>query len=716
MKIKCPNCSSSYKIDSSKLSTKGAYAKCSKCANIFFVRKKTESEVAEARKKLESKKREQAKAVTTAQKTTEIKDNDAVAEIQSDPGLPETESADQQAVEQQIDENEISRAEVAQDEEAPDGAEKEARDVTSEESSQIVPETTLGTGEEAQSIAQTRTVEQAPIEHESADSQDDIDALLAANAPPKEPEPPATAEPESADSQDDIDALLAANAPPKEPELPATAEPESADSQDDIDALLAENAPSDKDETPAAADSQDDIDALLAANAPPQEPEPPATDKPESADSQDDIDALLAENAPSDKDETPAAADSQDDIDALLAENAPPKEEEISAPATADGEPEAVVSQDEIDALVDSNASKSDIDDESLIEQEESDIISQDDIDALLSTGEIEDEDEEKPDQDGEEELEIDIEDADEDELEKLLGDDDEDSGEDLFDEEAGEETPSDEDQTLDELIADGEAGDEEDEEEAMLGIPSEQADAKEEDVEPDRPDKPDEPIIPEEVAESKKAAPASFFEKIKEKILILAGPFLKKIPGVSKLAFPRKLPKVSAMIIGSAVALVLALGAGGYWFFYGSSPQQKTVMKVEDEVKNIKAEPDKMDDQALIDDSLVASEDDIKEPEVNLGIFYPVEFDAEISRVMNVDVDLVFENSQQRDQILGRTFYSIVTVENAIGEFFKDKFFQDTMFVQEKLELYLNKELKKAEGLEGLKLVRLGNLTFEEN
>ncbi|HEB70996.1 MAG TPA: hypothetical protein ENI77_00060, partial [Nitrospirae bacterium] len=59
MKIKCPNCSSSYKIDSSKLPTEGVYAKCSNCANIFFVRKRTESEVAQARKKLESKKREE---------------------------------------------------------------------------------------------------------------------------------------------------------------------------------------------------------------------------------------------------------------------------------------------------------------------------------------------------------------------------------------------------------------------------------------------------------------------------------------------------------------------------------------------------------------------------------------------------------------------------------------------------------------------------------
>ncbi|VAX19454.1 hypothetical protein MNBD_NITROSPINAE04-1408, partial [hydrothermal vent metagenome] len=201
MKIKCPNCSSSYKIDSSRLSKEGVYAKCSNCANIFFVRKKTESEVVKARKKLESKKRESAKAVTPAPKTTEIKpDDEPVEDIKSDHGEQEMAPAGQQAIEQRTDEGVISAAHVP----------------------------------------------------ESADSQDDIDALLAENAPAKEEEVAAVADdtPESADSQDDIDALLAENAPAKE-EAPVVDE-ESADSQDDIDALLAENAPAEE-EAPAPA-------------------------------------------------------------------------------------------------------------------------------------------------------------------------------------------------------------------------------------------------------------------------------------------------------------------------------------------------------------------------------------------------------------------------------------------------------------------------------
>ena len=81
----------------------------------------------------------------------------------------------------------------------------------------------------------------------------------------------------------------------------------------------------------------------------------------------------------------------------------------------------------------------------------------------------------------------------------------------------------------------------------------------------------------------------------------------------------------------------------------------------------------------------------------------------------MNAKVDLVCESNEQCNDILGRALFPIVAVENAIGEFFKGKFSQDIMFAQEKLEKYLNEELKKVEGLEGLKLVRLADLTFEE-
>ena len=184
-------------------------------------------------------------------------------------------------------------------------------------------------------------------------SQEDIEKLLAANAPaepsepaePTEPAKPVPApEPAPAESpapsggkmsQEDIEKLLAANAPaePAEPTEPAepvpTPEPAPAESpapsggkmsQEDIEKLLAANAPAEPAEPtepapapePAPAESsapsggkmsQEDIEKLLAANAP-AEPSEPAAPAPEPAPaessapsggkmSQADIEALL---------------------------------------------------------------------------------------------------------------------------------------------------------------------------------------------------------------------------------------------------------------------------------------------------------------------------------------------------------------------------------------------------------------------------------------
>ena len=192
-------------------------------------------------------------------------------------------------------------------------------------------------------------------------SQEDIEKLLAANAPaepsePAEPTEPAPA-PEPAESsapsggkmsQEDIEKLLAANAPaePTESAEPVpTPEPAPAESpapsggkmsQEDIEKLLAANAPAEPSEPaeptepaepvptpePAPAESpapsggkmsQEDIEKLLAANAPaePAEPTEPAP-APEPAESsapsggkmsQEDIEKLLAANAPAEPSE-----------------------------------------------------------------------------------------------------------------------------------------------------------------------------------------------------------------------------------------------------------------------------------------------------------------------------------------------------------------------------------------------------------------------------
>ena len=164
-------------------------------------------------------------------------------------------------------------------------------------------------------------------------SQEDIEKLLAANAPaePSEPaEPTEPAEPVPAPepapvespapsggkmSQEDIEKLLAANAPaePSEPAEPTEpAEPVPAP----------EPAPAESPAPSGGKMSQEDIEKLLAANAPaePAEPTEPAEPVP------------APEPAPAESPAPSGGKMSQEDIEKLLAANAPAEPSEPAEP------------------------------------------------------------------------------------------------------------------------------------------------------------------------------------------------------------------------------------------------------------------------------------------------------------------------------------------------------------------------------------------------
>ena len=225
-------------------------------------------------------------------------------------------------------------------------------------------------------------------------SQEDIEKLLAANAPaepsertePAEPVPapePAPAESPAPSggkmSQEDIEKLLAANAP-AEPSEPAAPAPEPAESpapsggkmsQEDIEKLLAANAPAEpaapapepaESSAPSGGKmSQEDIEKLLAANAPAEPSEP--TEPTESAEP-----VPAPEPAPAESPAPSGGKMSQEDIEKLLAANAPaePSEpaeptepaEPVPAPEPAPAESSAPsggkMSQADIEALLNS--------------------------------------------------------------------------------------------------------------------------------------------------------------------------------------------------------------------------------------------------------------------------------------------------------------------------------------------------------------------------
>ena len=192
-------------------------------------------------------------------------------------------------------------------------------------------------------------------------SQEDIEKLLAANAPaepaePTEPAEPVTApEPAPAESsapsggkmsQEDIEKLLAANAP-AEPSEPAAPAPEPAPAES--------SAPS------GGKMSQEDIEKLLAANAPAEPSEPAEPTEPAEP-------VPAPEPAPAESSAPSGGKMSQEDIEKLLAANAPaePSEpaeptepaEPVPAPEPAPAESSAPsggkMSQADIEALLNS--------------------------------------------------------------------------------------------------------------------------------------------------------------------------------------------------------------------------------------------------------------------------------------------------------------------------------------------------------------------------
>ena len=217
-------------------------------------------------------------------------------------------------------------------------------------------------------------------------SQEDIEKLLAANAPAEPAEPTEPAEPVPAPepapaespapsggkmSQEEIEKLLAANAP-AEPSEPAAPAPEPAESpapsggkmsQEDIEKLLAANAPAEpaapapepaESSAPSGGKmSQEDIEKLLAANAPAEPSEP--TEPTESAEP-----VPAPEPAPAESPAPSGGKMSQEYIEKLLAANAPAEPSEPAAPAPEPAPAESSapsggkMSQADIEALLNS--------------------------------------------------------------------------------------------------------------------------------------------------------------------------------------------------------------------------------------------------------------------------------------------------------------------------------------------------------------------------
>ncbi len=730
--------------------------RCSNCENVFFIRKRSEREIERLRnrkERLKKKRAEQSKPVV-------VTDGPGDQSADSDSTVPEKVDDSGQVSEvyeaetgidtilEKADEETTTTQEIKPDTKRDGSSIKQTPPDIPSVIAQIESLLKDNAPEEAETekpaVETLATISPVAIEESEPEDKGDSSDLLAGFSPAtivdeepggeqshvkEEQTAPLLSEP---NVQDDIDAILASA-------QPATAEPSG---QDDIDAILASAQPA-----PAEPSGQDDIDAILASAQPaPAEPSGQddidailASAQPESAEasdglvSQGDIDALLAGSGGDDNSISELVA--QDDIDALLA-NAGEETDTESAPDQSEEKEEddsGAISQGDLDALLAGGMEEEEkpgesSDDSGLVSQndlddllagfseEESgetadqesdvspsdiesgdDVISQDDIDALFGDDDEDEEDEDDPESDliSQDDIDALIVEAEERENEELLsgddmealatmdGESDEDDLDQLFESAEKENDAYDHDDTSMEFEHDPDQF--ESHPDDTLGQYDEIGPVE---------DKP-ESLVARIIAAIKKPV-----EGILQKI---------KLPALSK--------SIRRVIIGVAAVLVLASAGGGYWFFYGAGDGVAVQTPVEDPAsEDTTAEGELADEEPIVDDALVAEDtEEVTGPVVKVAVYLPVEFDNEATRIMSVESELIFDSEEVATALRARSFFVAVSVENNIDDFFAGKFYEETIFAQDKLEEYLMEKLKVIPEFKGLQFVKVVDLTFED-
>lgn len=689
MIVKCPRCAKKYRIGDAALPDEGAYLRCSNCENIFFTRRRTPEEAA----------RLEAGREAGAKKTEPVFFGGADDEPPREESSGEDGEPAEEAEPAALEEAEAEHGNSVGEENSPEAAEKtqniaarndidkifaQARVENELEDEPAPPDET----EEPQPSAKAPETAEPPDQAEQAAVDAALEEVMAAGETPGE---------QSASSQDDIDALLSETRSDPTGEDDGTQDsgtPPAPDGMDEMEETAGTAQEPPKTEGTPAPTRQDEVDALLAGARPGEgvaEEETPAPAMEEAAEAtRDDIDALLSEaRGEKEPEEDEGGGNVQDDIDNLLAEVGRGGERE------KDEEPEKGV-------MAESREEEEEEEDEA------GDLISQDDIDALLAEA---DGDEQAPESEQEEaeppamnvpgeapeEAAPSPAMAIEEELDQLLDSGEDEIGEDLFKE--GEEEIAEEEISIEPEGAAEEAVEEEVEE--MLGIPSTAAPPAQADQAREA-----ESFVPEPEEDVTETLPSqSLASIILGKIKTLAA---RAMPSPRGLA-----PGMKTAVIGAAAIAALAVLGGGYWFFYGgqeTTPLKETDMAPETPLEKTEVKTEE-EEKPVIED-LVAGEK--AGPALPLGIYLPVEFNREATRIMNIDLELVFESGAIKEAFAKRKFYAAVTVEEAIQSFFQNKFYEDTIFVQEKLEEHINKSLKTNPKFAGLEKAVLVGITFE--
>jgi hypothetical protein len=98
----------------------------------------------------------------------------------------------------------------------------------------------------------------------------------------------------------------------------------------------------------------------------------------------------------------------------------------------------------------------------------------------------------------------------------------------------------------------------------------------------------------------------------------------------------------------------------------------------------------------------------------MNVGIMVPVDFNTQVVKVLTADVELLFVNEQERKNAEKKQFLYEVAIEQEIEAFFKDRFYEDTHYAQDKLMAALFEKFKKRGDMEKLAGVNLLNFSLK--
>jgi hypothetical protein len=94
----------------------------------------------------------------------------------------------------------------------------------------------------------------------------------------------------------------------------------------------------------------------------------------------------------------------------------------------------------------------------------------------------------------------------------------------------------------------------------------------------------------------------------------------------------------------------------------------------------------------------------------ISFGIIVPVDFNTQMVKVMTADIELTFASGKDKKSAEKKQFAFEMAIEKEIEIFFKDKFYENTHYVQDKLAAHLMERVKKRNDLGKVTAVNIDN------